>query len=125
MKYLKKIFEQTEFSIPEEIVDNFLGIYDLYGEPEITLNSRFFRDAMLPDDRIIYTLSWDLDELVNDSDVDVFCEGLDKLYKIKEEVLQAKKRLHNYDIAMSLVGWAGGMQNSHCLVIKLLPKLER
>lgn len=38
MKYLKKIFEELSIlpidkPIPEEIINTFIGIYDVYGEP--------------------------------------------------------------------------------------------
>ena len=93
MKYLKRIFEATENTLPDEIVDNFLNIYDVYGDPEVkskTINGI-----------TTYELIWDTG--LNDiDDTKKFRDAIYKISKIIDDLDSAKGRLSsNYDFSFS------------------------
>lgn len=93
MKYLKRIFEATENTLPDEIVDNFLNIYDVYGDPEV--KSKTINGVTT------YELIWDTG--LNDiNDTKKFRDAIYKISKIIDDLDSAKGRLSsNYDFSFS------------------------
>lgn len=84
MKYLKKIFEDTSNSLPDDIQDAILGIEDEFGEPKITIRSM--------NNVTYYKLEWKL-MISNADSLDAFNENLEKLFRIRHDFLSIKGRL--------------------------------
>ena len=93
MKYLKKIFEDTSNSLPDDIQDAILGIEDEFGEPEITIRSK--------NNVTYYKLEWNL-MISNADSLDAFNENLEKLFRIRHDFLSIKGRLaQKYETKLS------------------------
>jgi hypothetical protein len=93
MKHLKRIFENTSNELPDDIQDAILGIEDEFGVPEITIRSN--------NNVTYYKLKWKL--MIHNADsLDSFNENLEKLFRIRHDLLSIKGRLtQKYETKLS------------------------
>lgn len=83
MKYLKKIFEAVDDNIPDEILDNLLNIYDVYGEPTIKVIT--FNGVT------DYAISWNIG-FREIADANLLRKEISNLTKIIDDIDSAKGR---------------------------------
>ncbi len=94
MKYLKKIYEgwslrYVDKPIPEEIINTFIGIIDVFGEPNVVCKEiiddtkKYFQ----------YSLVWQTDLAWTIKDVDVLQKTMSDINKILHDLSSAKGRL--------------------------------